>query len=576
LRKSKRKQRQSQTLPTERPPLSGLTVKIFITIADELDLDIFEIKEDTIWKDIGLDSLMALTISDRLRRELSIEAESSMFSTYPTVKALRTHYDVAATGNAAKDAETQSSERDSWPEYFSEKPSLTFGKDSDTFSSFNMNLGMMYAADMGYYGRGAAREPESSGASTPIYGMEYGSKEDAAVDDLLDHDTTPTKITVPVPEEARTHDDSIKNTERTEATMLRGPSGAEAVRRSRRRYRSSNSSGSRRWRSDSSSVVNDRGLVGLGAAALAAAAAIAAKPRARGLSDRRHTRSRSESWSADSLTGNMAASPSPDHRTSRAAKAGVAGAALGGLIERARSKSRGRDRSRSRIRLALPTVAAGLGPAALTRLHAKNRKPSVAASDGKSDDHVFNIPGAHIGQTSEFDKTVDFSDISDEIQVLDARGVQESDGRTPFSPQDVWQGRERESEDGFGDATEEPGDWEKPVFINEKQFLRILKRRVARQKLEEQFESSKPSEQKSAADDGCEDLEPTAEGSLKQPCSKDAPAPSAIKTDLDVSPDETSLALANTSLDFSLLKMIAPKKCQGLEKETPYGIDAAR
>ena len=58
------------------------------------------------------------------------------------------------------------------------------------------------------------------------------------------------------------------------------------------------------------------------------------------------------------------------------AQAGLAGAAVAGLVERARSKSRGagkRHRSKSRLRQGLPTTATGLGSAAVAGLYEKHQ-----------------------------------------------------------------------------------------------------------------------------------------------------------------------------------------------------------
>jgi hypothetical protein len=64
----------------------------------------------------------------------------------------------------------------------------------------------------------------------------------------------------------------------------------------------------------------------------------------------------------------------PGHRKSRVAQAGLVGAALAGLAERARSRSRGgRSKSRSRIAQGVPIVAAGLGSAAVAGLYERHQ-----------------------------------------------------------------------------------------------------------------------------------------------------------------------------------------------------------
>ena len=63
------------------------------------------------------------------------------------------------------------------------------------------------------------------------------------------------------------------------------------------------------------------------------------------------------------------------HRNNQIVQAGLAGAAVAGLVERARSKSRGggkRVRSKSRLRRGLPIAATGLGSAAVAGLYEKH------------------------------------------------------------------------------------------------------------------------------------------------------------------------------------------------------------
>ena len=137
--------------------------------------------------------------------------------------------------------------------------------------------------------------------------------------------------------------------------------GAGSGSRSRSRLKS-------RSRSTSSERHNSTGRPPPGAAALAAAAAIAARRKARAASEDRE-RSRSRRRRSRSLDDSQS-------RIVRTAQAGIAGAAVASLVERARSKSRGRtDRSRSRIRrpMPVPVAAAGLGTAALAGLYEKNK-----------------------------------------------------------------------------------------------------------------------------------------------------------------------------------------------------------
>ncbi|KMP00788.1 hypothetical protein CIRG_00929 [Coccidioides immitis RMSCC 2394] len=129
-------------------------------------------------------------------------------------------------------------------------------------------------------------------------------------------------------------------------------------------------------RSSSTSRSRARTLagLGLGAAAIAGAVALAkkhseksSKQRSSGRRSRSHRR-RSSSASSSSDARD------PDHRNRRMAEAGLAGAAVAGLVEHVRSKSRSRKgRSRSRIRTGIPIAAAGLGSAAIAAAYEKNK-----------------------------------------------------------------------------------------------------------------------------------------------------------------------------------------------------------
>ncbi|KAL9083547.1 MAG: hypothetical protein Q9165_008472 [Trypethelium subeluteriae] len=131
-----------------------------------------------------------------------------------------------------------------------------------------------------------------------------------------------------------------------------------------------------------------RQLAGLaGVAAVGALAGYALKQRNKNqqevvIEDRGRSRSRVRPGSPESyesLPPEEARRGNSQHRNARVAQAGLASAAVAGLVERARSKSRqrkGDNRSRSRVRQAAPIAAAGLGGAALAGLYEqrKNKK----------------------------------------------------------------------------------------------------------------------------------------------------------------------------------------------------------
>lgn len=84
-----------ETLSTEPPSLlepagdDGLTAnKVRAIIADEVGAPLDEVKDDVDVTELGVDSLLALTISDRILEELDFRIDSSLFITGITVKEL--------------------------------------------------------------------------------------------------------------------------------------------------------------------------------------------------------------------------------------------------------------------------------------------------------------------------------------------------------------------------------------------------------------------------------------------------------------------------------------------------------
>jgi len=164
-----------------------------------------------------------------------------------------------------------------------------------------------------------------------------------------------------------------------------GVVGAEVISRVRSRHQSKSRHGSpdregrRRHRhaqdrSRSRSRVKQLAGLGLGAAAIAAAVGYARHKNneKNKQNDDRRSRSRTRRNSTSAVPDGD--SRDPNHRNTRMAQAGLAGAAIAGLVDRARSKSRGgRSRSQSRIRQGIPIAAAGLGSAAIAGLYEKSQ-----------------------------------------------------------------------------------------------------------------------------------------------------------------------------------------------------------
>lgn len=130
-----------------------------------------------------------------------------------------------------------------------------------------------------------------------------------------------------------------------------------------------------RGRSLSQSRASTMTELGLGAAAMVGAMAMSRnKSRGRGRSRSRHHR---PSYHHSRHYHTPSSDDDSDdrgrrHRRKRTAEAGLAGAAVGGLVDSARGRSRSRHRHRSRSRGALP-ILAGAGSAAAASLYEKNK-----------------------------------------------------------------------------------------------------------------------------------------------------------------------------------------------------------
>lgn len=165
-----------------------------------------------------------------------------------------------------------------------------------------------------------------------------------------------------------------------------GALGAEAVTRGAQAWRARSKSRGRDYRRDDSrSRSRSRsggpvsGLVKLGA--VAAIGALAGYAATRGNRANREAGGGSRSQSRGRPSSRSPGPTDPKHQRATIAKAGLATAAIAGLVDRARSKSRP-NRSRSKGRALLPIVGAGLGGAALAGLYERQKAKKVAAAEG--------------------------------------------------------------------------------------------------------------------------------------------------------------------------------------------------
>ena len=153
----------------------------------------------------------------------------------------------------------------------------------------------------------------------------------------------------------------------------RGSRDRDRDREGRRKHRRDISRGKERSRSESNHRVKNLVGLGLGGAAVAAAVGYTNRNAKKNEVSDRRSRSRTRRNSIGALP---APEEADDDGNDQIAQAGPDGAAVAGLIERARSKSCGGGksvRSKSRLRQGLPIATTGLGSAAVAGLYEKQQ-----------------------------------------------------------------------------------------------------------------------------------------------------------------------------------------------------------
>lgn len=69
----------------------SITSRVMAIIAEEMDIDQAEFADSVEWANLGLDSIMSLTICGRLREELEMDVESTVFADHESVGAFKKH-----------------------------------------------------------------------------------------------------------------------------------------------------------------------------------------------------------------------------------------------------------------------------------------------------------------------------------------------------------------------------------------------------------------------------------------------------------------------------------------------------
>lgn len=94
----------------------SLLAKVMKIIAEETDVDMAELVDEAAFENLGVDSLLSLTISARLREDLDMDVPSDLFQDHPTIGAMKKWFSQfdgsAAMADDASSASTDDSARD--------------------------------------------------------------------------------------------------------------------------------------------------------------------------------------------------------------------------------------------------------------------------------------------------------------------------------------------------------------------------------------------------------------------------------------------------------------------------------
>lgn len=97
----------------KKPQGSSISARVMQIIATETDVDQSELVEEAAFENLGVDSLMSLTISARFREDLDMDIIPTLFTDYPTVGEMRKYF--GQFDGAVGGAEDDYSETDSEP-----------------------------------------------------------------------------------------------------------------------------------------------------------------------------------------------------------------------------------------------------------------------------------------------------------------------------------------------------------------------------------------------------------------------------------------------------------------------------
>ncbi|KAF2717199.1 polyketide synthase [Polychaeton citri CBS 116435] len=93
----------------------GLLPKVMKILAKETEVDEAELVDDAHFENLGVDSLLSLTVCAIFREDLDMEIPSSLFTDHPTVGEMKKYFSQFDNGSAAAVEEEEDSDNDSAP-----------------------------------------------------------------------------------------------------------------------------------------------------------------------------------------------------------------------------------------------------------------------------------------------------------------------------------------------------------------------------------------------------------------------------------------------------------------------------
>ncbi|KAF2018415.1 polyketide synthase [Aaosphaeria arxii CBS 175.79] len=91
---------------------TSISSRVMKIIAEETDVDMSELVEEAAFENLGVDSLMSLTISAKFREDLDLEISSTLFTDYPTVGEMKKFFSQYDGGAPLVDEDTESDTTD--------------------------------------------------------------------------------------------------------------------------------------------------------------------------------------------------------------------------------------------------------------------------------------------------------------------------------------------------------------------------------------------------------------------------------------------------------------------------------